>query len=138
MRFLGSSKCLKTTVELIFTTQKANTCSPWTACSAFNWKYLFWVNLVQKLEIISLNWNFVPRLIRLCRIPWWCSLFLFSTGNTFLGKFGPEKQMVILMFILLCFRPKVYLFLEICPKNQNYLLKLNLESRSIWTCRTRW
>ena len=75
MRSLRSSKCLKTTVELTFTTQKANACSPWTACSVFNWKYLFWVNLVQKLKIISLSWNFVPRLIQICRIPWWCSFF---------------------------------------------------------------
>ena len=92
MRSLRSSECLKTTVELPFTAQKANACSPWASCSVFNWKYLFWVNLVQKLEIISLSWNFVPRLIQICRIPWWCSLFLFLTGNTFLGKFGPKDQ----------------------------------------------
>ena len=40
MRPLRSSGCLKTTVELIFTTQKANTCSTWNACSVFDWKYL--------------------------------------------------------------------------------------------------
>ena len=85
-------KCLKRTAELAFTTQKLNTCSPWTACSVFNWKYLFWVNLVQKLKIIKLSLNFVPRLIQICRIPWWCSRFLFLTGNTFLGKSGPENQ----------------------------------------------
>ena len=55
IRSLRSSKCLKTTVELTFTTQKANACSPWTACLVFNWKHLFWVNLVQKLKIISLS-----------------------------------------------------------------------------------
>ena len=71
---------------------KVNAYTPWTACSVFNWKYLFWVNLVQKLKIISLSWNFVPRLIQICRIPWWCLLFLFSTGHTFLGKFAPENQ----------------------------------------------
>ena len=54
-------KMFKNTVELTFTNQKANACSPWTACSVFNWKYLFCVNLVQKLKIISLTWNFVPR-----------------------------------------------------------------------------
>ena len=70
IRSLRSSKCLKTTVELTFTTQKANTCSPWTACLVFNWKHLFWVNLVQKLKIISLSLSFVPRLIQICRIPW--------------------------------------------------------------------
>ena len=41
MRILRSLKCLKTTVEVTFTTQKASVCSPWTACSVFNWKYLF-------------------------------------------------------------------------------------------------
>ena len=90
-------------------TQKANASSPWTVCSIFNWKYLFWVNLVQKLKIISLSWNFVPRLIQICRIPWWCSLFLFSTGNTFLGKFG--------------------------PKNQNCQFELKFRTRLIWICR---
>ena len=30
------SKRLKTTTELTFTTQKANACGPWTACSVFD------------------------------------------------------------------------------------------------------
>ena len=88
MRSLRSSKCLKTTAELTFTTPKANACSSSTACSDFNLKYHFWVNLGQKLRIISLNWNFVPRQIQICRIPWWCSL----TENTFLGEFSPKYQ----------------------------------------------
>ena len=92
MRSLRSSKCSKTTVELMFTTQKENVCSPWTACSVFKWKYLFWVKLVQKLKIISLSWNLASRLIQICRIPSWCPLFLFLTGNTFLGKVGPKNQ----------------------------------------------
>ena len=88
---LRSSKCIKTTVELTFTTQEANSSSPWTACSVFHWKYLFWVNLVQKLKIISLNWNFVPRPIQICKIPLWYLLFPFLTGNTSLGKLGPKN-----------------------------------------------
>ena len=97
MRSLRSSKCLKTTVELTFTTQKANACSPWTACSVFDWKYLFWVSLVQKLNLsyqktYHLSWNFVLRLIQIFIISWWCSLFLFLTGNTFCGKLGPKKK----------------------------------------------
>ena len=55
MRFLRSSKCSKTSAELTFTAQKANACSPWTACSVFDWKYPFWANLVQKLKIASLS-----------------------------------------------------------------------------------
>ena len=54
----------------------------------------FWVHLVQDLKIISFSWNFVRRLIPICRIPWWCSLFLLSTGNTFLSKFGPKIKIV--------------------------------------------
>ena len=96
MRSLRFSKSLKSTVELTFTTQKANACSPWTPCFIFDWIYLFWVNLFQALKIISLSWHFIPRLIQICRIPWWCSLFLFLTGNTFLGKFGPNNQIVSL------------------------------------------
>ena len=50
MRFLRSLKYSKTSIELKFTTQKAETCSPWTACSVFDWKYRFLVKLVQKLS----------------------------------------------------------------------------------------
>ena len=144
MRSLRSSKCLKTTVELTFTTQKAKACSPWTACSVFNWKYLFWVNLVQKLKIISLSWNFVPRLIQICRIPWWCSLFLFLTGNTFLGKFGPKNQncqfelkfCTRLMWICRIMFSTGNTFLgKFGPKNQNCQFELKFRTRLIWICR---
>ena len=37
MRSLRSSKCLKTTVELTFSTRKAKACSPWSICSVFHW-----------------------------------------------------------------------------------------------------
>ena len=46
-------------------------------------KYLFLINLVQKIKIVNLSWNLVPRLIRLCRTQWWYLLFLFLTGNIF-------------------------------------------------------
>ena len=42
------------------------------------WKYHFWANVVPKFKI--------PRLIGICRIQWWWSLFLF------LGKFDPKHQ----------------------------------------------
>ena len=57
MRFLRSSKCSKTTVELTFTTQKVNACSPWIACSVFDWKYPFGLNLV-KTEICQFKLKF--------------------------------------------------------------------------------
>ena len=42
----------------------------------------FLPNLVQKIKIVSLSWNVLPRLIWICRILWWYSCFLFYTGNT--------------------------------------------------------
>ena len=60
--------------------------------SVFNQKYPFWASLVQKYKIISLSLNLLPWLIRIYRIQWWCSLSLFSTVNTFLGKFSPKNQ----------------------------------------------
>ena len=92
MRSLRPWKCLKRKNELTFTTQKANACSPWNGCSVFNWKYVFEVNFVQQLKIITLNWNFVHSLIKIYRTPWWCSLFLFATENTFMHKFSQKNQ----------------------------------------------
>ena len=38
-----------------------------------------------KDESPTLSWNFVPRLIRICRIQWWCSRFPFLIGHILLG-----------------------------------------------------
>ena len=54
-------------------------------------KYPFWKNLVPKFKIVWLKWNFVLRLIWICRIHWWCSLFSFSTGSTLFGKIWSKK-----------------------------------------------
>ena len=62
-------------------------------------KFPFWANLVKKkIKIVSLRWNLVPRLIRICRTQWWFSLFYaelngdFLTGITLFGKLGPKNQ----------------------------------------------
>ena len=81
---------------------------PWTNCFVSDWKYLFWANLVQNSKTISLSWNLLPGLSQIWRILW-CPLFLFLTGNTFLGKFG--------------------------PKNQNWQFQLKFCTRLIWICR---
>ena len=57
----------------------------------FDWKYLFWANLVQKVKLISLSWNLVPRLIRIWWIQWWCSLFLFLIENMLFGQIWSRK-----------------------------------------------
>ena len=55
-------------------------------------KYLFLTNLVQKIKIVNLSWNLVPRLIRLCRTQWWYLLFLFLTGNIFYWQIWFRKS----------------------------------------------
>ena len=45
--------------------------------SVLSQKHPFYANLVQKVKIVSLSWNFVLRLIQTCRIQWCCSLSLF-------------------------------------------------------------
>ena len=45
--------------------------------SVWDQKQPFWANLVQKIRLVSLGWTLVPRVIRIYRIQWWCSFFLF-------------------------------------------------------------
>ena len=52
----------------------------------------FWANSVQKTKMISFSWNFVPRLIRVCRVQWWCSLSCFKPETIFLCQFGSTNQ----------------------------------------------
>ena len=61
--------------------------------SVFVRKYPLWSNPIQKIKIVRLTWNLVPRLIqifriqrwlsRMFRIQWWYSLFKLLTKNTF-------------------------------------------------------
>ena len=60
--------------------------------SVFDWRYAFWGNLVQKIRIGSLSWKLVLRLIRICRIQWWYSLFYCRSEIPFLGKCGLKTQ----------------------------------------------
>ena len=80
--------------------------------SVLDQKYTFWANLDQKTEIVSLSWNLVPGLIRICRIQWWCSPFLFLTRNTPFGHLVQKIKLVSLSW--------------------------NLVSRLIRICRIQW
>ena len=52
----------------------------------------FCVNLVQKIKTVSLSWNFVLRLIPICRISWRWSFFPSSTENTLLGQIWSKNM----------------------------------------------
>ena len=43
-------------------------------------------------KIKNLSWNLIARLISICRIQWWCSLFLFLTINIFLGQIWSKNS----------------------------------------------
>ena len=60
--------------------------------SVLDRKHPFSINLVQKIKIVSLSWNFLPRSTWICRSQWWCLRFLFWPEILFLGKFGPKNQ----------------------------------------------
>ena len=46
----------------------------------------------KKIQIVSLNWNLVPSLIRICRVQWRGSFFSVSDRKHPLGKLGPKNQ----------------------------------------------
>ena len=65
--------------------------------SVFEQKYPFHENLVATFKIVYFKWNVVitKTLIRICRIQWWYSLFLFLTGNTLFGQIWTKKKIKI-------------------------------------------
>ena len=77
--------------------------------SVLDWKCPFSTNFIQKIKIVSLGWNLVTRLIRVCRIPWLCSLFAFQPKIPFLGKLGPKLKIFTLSWDLI-----PYLVIQIC------------------------
>ena len=69
--------------------------------SVFDWKYLFWANLVQKVKIVSWSWNLVARLIQICRIKWCCFIFfVFEWKYLFWGNLVQKFKIVTLSWNL--------------------------------------
>ena len=121
----------------------------------FEWKNRFWVNLVQKVKIISWSWNFVPALIQKGRIQWCCSLFYFSVELRFLGKFGPKNQnshfklkfgtytnsnmqSSMVMFIYFVFDWKYPFWANLVQKSKIISSSWNLVPGLIRICRIQW
>ena len=55
----------------------------------------FWANLVQIFKIVCSKWNFIPRLIRIWRIHWWCLFFVFDRKHPFLRKICSKKIKIV-------------------------------------------
>ena len=116
--------------------------------------YSFCAKLVQKIKNVSLSWNLVPRLIRVYRIQWWCSLFPLSTGNTLFRQIwsqnskllkvksgistnsNKQKSMVMLTFSI--FDRKYPFWANLVQKTKIVSLSWNLVPRLIWKFRIQW
>ena len=81
--------------------------------SVFDQKHPFWVNFVQKIKIVTLSWTLIPILVWICKSQWWCSLWRFSTENTFLGT-------------------------NLVQKTKIFSLSWNLVPRLVRTCTVHW
>ena len=71
------------------------------AIICFRLEIPFLGNFVQKVKIIRLNWNSIPRLIWTCRIQWHGLLNLFfRTGNTLFGQIFQKREIFSLIWNL--------------------------------------
>ena len=94
--------------------------------SVFNQKYSFWANLFKKIKIISLSWNWVIRIVRICRSLRWFSLFLFLTrSNLFLANLTQKLKK--------CFSLGIPFLGKFGPKNQGCRLKMKFQASTIST-----
>ena len=121
----------------------------WCSLFLLDEKNPFCANLVKKIKIISLKRNLVPRLTWICEIQWWCSLFLFLTIISFMGKFdlkihncllkvkfdtktnlNMRNSMVVSILSVLDWKWLHFLG-KFGPKNHNCQFKLKIGTR-IW------
>ena len=120
--------------------------------SVLDWKFLFWVNLVLKIEIVIWSW-----------ISYWgwyeyadfnrdAHFFCFRPEIPFLGKLGPaiqncyfkqkfgtstnlNMQNSIVMLIFFCFIPEITFFGKFGPKIKIVQFRWNFVWRLIWIFR---
>ena len=68
----------------------------------FDQDWSFWANLVQNVKIVRLRWNLIPRLIRIYRIQWCCSLFfIFDWKCSFWANLVQNVKIVSLRWNLI-------------------------------------
>ena len=75
---------------------------------SFSFFFLFYIgNMVQKFKVISLSWNFVPRLFWMCRI--WCLINLPAvySQRLFLSIIKEQLQPCFLSNLLCFCRPAI-------------------------------
>ena len=68
--------------------------------SVFIRKYPFWENLAHNIKIVSLSWNYVPRVIQICRFNGNVHFFCFRLETPFLGNLVQKIKIVSLSWNL--------------------------------------
>ena len=131
--------------------------------SVFDWKYYlywkyyflpFWTDLVQKVKIVTLSWNWVPRLIRISRIQWWFQSifdwkFFFFTNLVeknqncqfklkFVTKTNPSLKNSMVVFTFSFLDCKCRLWANLVRNIKIVSLSWNLVIRLIRICRIQW
>ena len=93
-----------------------------------------------KIKIVSLCWNFLPRLIQIYTIQLLHLRFLLLTGNTLFGQILPKNVKLIVKtdFYLSCLKLKIPGLGKFGPKNKFVSLNLNLVLRLILLWRIQW
>ena len=121
---------------------------------------LFWFSIENILFRISpQNWklklNLVPRVIRICRIQWWCSIVVFDKKYPFWANLVQKLKIVSLRWnmgprlihiwriqwwcSLFLFSTASTFFGQIWSKKFKIVsLGWNLGPSLIWTCRIQW
>ena len=97
--------------------------------SVLDQKYLFYANLVQNIKIVSLRWNLLSRLIRICKIISF-EKAEFDGDFIFLSFF--------LFFFFFAWDEKSLFWTNLFQKIKIFRLSWNLLSRLIWICGIQW
>ena len=87
--------------------------------SVLEWKYPFWGKLLRKIEIFISSWNFVLRLIWICTMQEWSSLFCFRQEILFSGKF-------CLKIWNCCFKPKFHSWANLNMQNSKVMFMFSV------------
>ena len=94
----------------------------------FNWKYSFWMKMNQKIKIVSLSENLVPRLTCILRI----NLIVYLVPTLI---WICKIQCVVHIF---CFRLEIPFLGKFSSKIRIASLSWNLVPRLISICRIQW
>ena len=92
----------------------------------FNWEYPFWARLVRKIKTACLNWNLVPRLIRISRIQWHCSLFVLNGKHLFGANLVQKIKTVNLRWNLVSRLIRIGRIQWWCSLRKKYRFRANL------------